>query len=135
MIVRTPPFTVAQIKEFHNKVKTGADFPGYIKALKQLGVTRYVTYVADGQIDYFGEQDYQVIAPARYERLLIAGESNIAAFRDDLKAHQQGQTDFLTFCNDCARSGIQKWSVCMDKMTCTYYDIAENAVLVETIPG
>jgi len=34
----------------------------------------------------------------------------------------------------CAAFGIEKWAICMDKMTCTYYDIAENEILVEKIP-
>jgi hypothetical protein len=33
--------TVAQIKAAHSKVKSGADFPAYIKESKALGVTQY----------------------------------------------------------------------------------------------
>jgi hypothetical protein len=62
--------------------------------------------------------------------LLIAGHN----LRTDLKKHQQGQTDYSTFCNDCAKSGIDKWVICMDKMTCTYYDKAGNEILIEDIP-
>ena len=32
-------FTVEQIKAAHSKVKSGADFPSYIKEIKSLGVT------------------------------------------------------------------------------------------------
>jgi hypothetical protein len=34
-------FTIEQIKQAHVKVKSGADFPAYIKYLKQLGVRYY----------------------------------------------------------------------------------------------
>ena len=47
-------FTVEQIKTAHGKVKSGADFPFYIKEIKLLGVTHYEAYVADGHIDYHG---------------------------------------------------------------------------------
>lgn len=52
----------------------------------------------------------------------------------EMLAHQQGKTDFLTFINMCATFGIEKWAVCMDKMTCTYDDMARNEILTEMIP-
>jgi Protein of unknown function (DUF1398) len=34
-------FKVEQIKAAHGKVKSGADFPSYIREIKVLGVTSY----------------------------------------------------------------------------------------------
>lgn len=127
-------FTVDQIKAAHSKVKSGADFPNYIRELIQLGVTSYATYVADGHTDYFGKDAYQTSTTPTYDALFIAEVSNAEQFKMDLKAHQQGQTDYYTFCKDCAKSGIEKWTVAMDKMTCTYYDKAQNELLTEIIP-
>lgn len=127
-------FTINQIKEAHSKVKSGADFPNYIQEIKKLGVTNYETYVTDGHTDYFGANDYKATTPAKYSSLNIFNECDIEQFKKDLRAHQQGQTDYLTFINDCAKSGIEKWVVCMDKMTCTYFDESGREVLVEVIP-
>lgn len=127
-------FTVEQIKAAHSKVKSGADFPAYIQEIKALGVTHYEAYVTDGHIDYHGANDYTATVPAKYEPLVIAGISNSEQFKAELAAHQQGKTDFLTFIKMCATFGIEKWTVCMDKMTCTYYDKAGNEILVEQIP-
>ncbi|RDB06397.1 DUF1398 domain-containing protein [Runella aurantiaca] len=127
-------FTVDQIKAAHSKVKSGADFPNYIQEMIQLGVTSYETYVSDGHTDYFGKDAYQTSTTPTYDTLFIAEISNAEQFKIDLKAHQQGQTDYPTFCKDCAKSGIEKWTVTMDKMTCTYYDKAENELLTEIIP-
>jgi uncharacterized protein YbcV (DUF1398 family) len=127
-------FTIEQIKAAHSKVKSGADFPAYIQDIKKLGVTSYETYVIDGHTDYFGENDYKTATPAKYDALTVGEVSNAEQFKADLKAHQQGKTDYPTFCSDCAKSGIEKWAVCMDKMTCTYYDTAGNDILVEQIP-
>ena len=41
-------FTVQQMKAAHAKVKTGADFPGYVKEIKQLGLIHYDFMVKDG---------------------------------------------------------------------------------------
>lgn len=127
-------FTVEQIKVAHAKVKSGADFPAYIQDIKKLGVTFYETFVTDGHTNYYGMHDYKTSSVAKYDVLKIAQVSSIEQFKIDIKAHQQGKTDYPTFCNDCAKSGIEKWAVCMDKMTCTYYDKADNEILIERIP-
>ena len=127
-------FTVEQIKAAHSKVRSGADFPSYIKDIKQLGVTLYEAYVTDGHIDYHGGSEYTATVPAKYESVEIAEFPNIEEFKTELLAHQLGKTDYLTFINMCAGTGIEKWEICMDKMTCTYYDKAGNEILVEKIP-
>ncbi len=132
--IQTPIFTVAQLKAAHSKVKSGADFPSYIKEIKALGVTHYETYVTDGHIDYHGGDNYTAKTPAKYEPLTIADTAKVDGFKAELIAHQQGKTDFLTFIKMCATTGIEKWEICMDKMDCTYYDKAGNKVLVEQIP-
>lgn len=127
-------FTVEQIKAAHSRVKSGADFPAYIQEIKGLGVTHYEAYVADGHIDYHGSGGYTAKVPAKYEALVISNVSDKAQFKSELMAHQQGKTNFLTFIKMCATLGVEKWAVCMDKMTCTYYDKAGSEILVEKIP-
>jgi len=127
-------FTAAQIKAAHAKVKSGADFPSYIREIKALGVTHYEAYVADGHIDYHGTHDHTAKVPAKYEALAVSNTAQREAFRAGLLAHQQGKTDFLTFIKMCAIYGIEKWAIRMDQMTCTYYDKTGNEVLVEEIP-
>lgn len=127
-------FTIEQIKAAHAQVKSGADFPQYIQDLIVLGVSHYTAYVADGHTVYSDNTGQQAIAPARYEYLSIAQVSDLAEFQTRLKAHQNGQTDYPTFCKDCAITGIEKWIIDMDKMTCTYYNLAGEALLVEVIP-
>lgn len=127
-------FTIDQIKAAHSKVKSGAEFPSYIKEIKSLGVTHYEAYVADGHIDYHGDQNYTAKVPAKYAPLVIAETSKSEEFEAELVAHQQGKTDFLTFIKMCATLGIEKWAISMEKMTCTYYDKAGHEILVEVIP-
>lgn len=127
-------FTIEQIKAAHSKVKSGADFPSYIREIKQLGVTGYEVFVTDGSTSYSGENGFKTSAPAKYGKLPIAVKTNAAQFIADLKAHQQGKTDYMTFCSGCAKSGIEKWVVQLDKMTCTYFNLAGNEILTELIP-
>ncbi len=127
-------FTAEQIIAAHSKVKSGADFPFYIKEIKLLGVTHYEAYVKDGHIDYHGADNYIVKVPSKYDPLAIEETSKTEEFKTGLDAHQQGKTDFLTFIKMCATVGIEKWIICMQNMTCTYYDKAGNEILAEHIP-
>ncbi|MEQ9168667.1 MAG: DUF1398 family protein [Fulvivirga sp.] len=127
-------FTVEQIKAAHSKVKSGADFPAYIKEIKSLGVTHYEAYVSDGHIDYHGADSHTVKLPAKYDPLVVAETTQTEHFKAELIAHQQGKTDFITFIKMCAETGIEKWEICMDKMSCTYYNKKGNEILVEEIP-
>lgn len=128
-------FTIEQIKNAHSKVKSGADFPKYIQDLINLGVMSYHTYVMDGHAEYFGKDNYHIKSDAKYFVLNVSEKSSIETFVNRLKAHQNGQTDYMTFCNDSAETGVEKWVVDTQKMTCTYYDLAGNAMLEEKIPG
>jgi uncharacterized protein YbcV (DUF1398 family) len=127
-------FTINQINSAHSKVKSGADFPNYIQELIALGVKSYDSFVADGHTDYFGLDNFKVSSSAKYELLDITETTSKNQFISDLKAHQNGQTDYLTFCNDCAKSGVFKWTVNMTEMICTYFDSNGNELLVEKIP-
>jgi uncharacterized protein YbcV (DUF1398 family) len=127
-------FTIEQIKQAHSKVKTGTDFPRYVQDLIQLGVTSYETWVTDGHTDYAGAGNYAISSPAKYDTLIIADKSDAVQFVTDLKAHQQGKTDYLSFCRDSAASGVVKWVSNLTAMTCTYFDKDGMAMLVENIP-
>jgi uncharacterized protein YbcV (DUF1398 family) len=128
-------FTINQIKEAHSKVKSGADFPAYVQDIKQLGVTHYETFVSDGHTEYHGANDYKALSPAAYETLAIADVSDATQFKVELMAHQQGKSDYPTFCRVAASRGVEKWVVSILKMTCTYYDKSGEAMLVEDIPA
>lgn len=128
-------FTIEQIQNAHSKVKSGKDFPKYIQDLKALGVTHYETFVSDGHTNYLGSNNFRISSNSKYDELSISDKSNAEQFKLDLKSHQQGNTDYPTFCRDCAKSGIEKWVVNIHQMTCTYFDQDENEILEEIIPG
>lgn len=127
-------FTIEAIELAHSKIKSGADFPNYIKEIKGIGVTAFETWVADSHTNYYGKNGFHTTSKPQYDAMTIANKSNKERFSHYLKIHQQGETDYFTFCNHCAETGIEKWVVNLDKMTCTYYDKAENEILIENVP-
>lgn len=127
-------FTVEQIESAHEKVKSGADFPHYIQEIKKLGVLSFETWVFDSHTVYFGKNEFQTNSKPKYENLIVADTSDKDKFGEYLKIHQKGETDYFAFCKHCAETGIEKWNVNLEEMTCTYYDKLGNEVLVEIVP-
>jgi uncharacterized protein YbcV (DUF1398 family) len=127
-------FTLEQIKQAHDKVQTGADFLNYIQDLINLGVKGYDTLVNDGRVAYYGSDDYSVSTDKKYDVIKIASTANKERFIEFLVMHQDGQTDYFTFCQQAAQSGIAKWRVDIIEMTCTYFTAQDDAILIEKIP-
>ena len=127
-------FKLEEISAAHSKVKSGADFPNYIQDLIKLGIKKYDTYVIDGHTLFFGDNNYQIKSNAKYSKLSVANISDKERFKHYLKSHQRGQTDYPTFCNNSAETGVEKWTVDMTQMTCIYYDKSNNLMLEERIP-
>jgi uncharacterized protein YbcV (DUF1398 family) len=128
-------FAIHQIKEAHSKVKSGADFPAYVQDLIKLGVNSYNNYVADGHTEYFGEGNYQIQSEAKYQTLDVAEKGDPINLKKFLKVHQEGESNYPTFCQQAAESGVEKWTVDLKKMTCCYYDKMGNIMITEKIPG
>jgi hypothetical protein len=55
-------FTLAQLNAAEAKVKSGADFPNYMKELIEMGVLRLETFVVDGNTVFHGEGSHAVTA-------------------------------------------------------------------------
>ena len=128
-------FTINQIKAAHSKVKNGADFPAYVQDLIGLGISSYDTFVADGHSEYYNSSTARFVDEPKYGTLEVASKSDAEAFKQYLKLHQQGGSDYPTFCRHSAETGVEKWRVDTAMMTCTYYDRTGNKMLVETIPS
>nr|WP_315257750.1 DUF1398 family protein [uncultured Flavobacterium sp.] len=126
-------FTIEQIKEAHSKVKSGADFPNYIQDLIILGVKGYDTFVNDGHVQYYGVNNYTLTSDEKYDLIAIAASANKERFIEFLVMHQDGQTDYLTFCNHAGQCGIARWRVDIIEMTCTYFDQSDSEILIEKI--
>lgn len=128
-------FTIENIKAAESKVKSGSDFPQFIKEIKALGVKRNDVYVSNGLSIYFDNDDNtQQASPGEYPEVVINEESSVEKLQHALKIHQQGETDYFTFCKQAADAGVEKWVTDLEAMTCTYLDSEGNELVKEHIP-
>lgn len=127
-------FTINQIREAHAKVKSGADFPKYVQELKALGLLSYDHYVSDGHTLYRGADGFSIAAAAKYPAMEVADTASAERLQRALHIHQQGQSDYPTFCKQAVEAGVERWTVDTVAMRCTYFDKAGNAMVAEEIP-
>lgn len=127
-------FTLEQLAAAHAKVKSGADFPRYVQEIKSMGLSHYDFYVTDGHSEYFSQSGEQIDAPAKYAVKDIAPSEDAAALRHTISIHQQGQTDFMMFCQQAADAGVQYWRTDAVNLACIYVDMAGNEMVNEPIP-
>jgi uncharacterized protein YbcV (DUF1398 family) len=127
-------FTKEQIHEAFIKVKSGADFPQFVKDLKTLGVVYYDNFVSDGRTVYYGRNNFVIEGEPKYPEIKVYDTSSSSALKHAILIHQQGQTDYPKFCLQAAESGVEKWTTHMEEMTVTYYDKQGNKLSVEPIP-
>lgn len=128
--------SIEDILAADSKIKTGADFPQFIKEIKDMGIVRNDVYVANGLSIYFDDEDnaLQSSHPA-YTELVVNDEPSSEKIARVLANHKVGETDYLTFCKQAADAGVEKWVVDLELMTCTYLDAEGNELLKENIPS
>jgi uncharacterized protein YbcV (DUF1398 family) len=127
-------FTVEQIKAAHSKVKSGADFPGYVKEIKALGLIKYEYMVANGRTIYYGDNNFTTEASPIYAEKKINPISSASTIKQVIREHQQGKSDFLTFCQLAVDAGVHHWEVNTQTMLCTYIDSDNKTMFAEPIP-
>lgn len=127
-------FTLEQIEKLHSKVKSWADSPQYIKDLKNIGIILYEVFVNDWHSQYFWENGFKLISKANYENLEIHFLLDKENFVKSLKNHQNGWSDYMTFCMEASQFWIAKWIMDLQDLTCSYMDFVWNVVLVEKVP-
>ncbi|NLZ95846.1 MAG: DUF1398 family protein [Bacteroidales bacterium] len=126
-------FTIEQIDYAFEKVKSGVDFPQFVQQLKEIGVTHYDTFVSDGLTRYYGINDFIVDGEPKYPKIEINNISSVEKLKHAISIHQQGQTDYPTFCQQVSNAGVVKWTTNMNEMTVTYLDKSGNKLMVASI--
>ncbi|GKU24169.1 DUF1398 domain-containing protein [Clostridium folliculivorans] len=125
-------FTLEAIQEAQKKY-TGPDFPRLIREFKKLGMVTNIYDLKTGLITYENKLGEKIEVKGNIESKvndISSKESALVA----LKRNQVGESDFLTFCREIAEAGIYRWVSDLDKMTCSYYDLKEQILIVEKIP-
>lgn len=127
-------FTREQIEAAHSKVKDGSDFPKYVEEIKSLGVKSHEVVLIDGTWNFRGDDNNFVTFKRGLESVKIAKQASPGRFKQILSNHQQGKTDYPTFCVQAGDAGDERWISDFVTMTVTYMDKGGQIVAIEPIP-
>lgn len=98
-------FTLSAIQQAHQQF-TGVDFPKLFKAFKDMGMTYNIVNIQDGTATYVHQSEDDIVTSSVKSNHPVAQKSNKTIVQDVLTRHQQGQTDFETFCDEMAEAGF-----------------------------
>jgi uncharacterized protein YbcV (DUF1398 family) len=126
-------FTLEQITDIHDRLGNKNTLGGYLRALRDIGVEAYDSYIADGHSEYCGTDGQRLVGPAFHEPFAIAQTCDKERFLRYMQRVEQGNVGYVEMSRTLADHGVEKWTFDTAKFTITYLDKAGNALLAEEV--
>jgi len=126
-------FTLEQISDIHDRFGDAASLGSYLRALRDIGIETYDSYITDGHSEYFGMGGQKLVGPAFHETFAIAETCDKEQFLQYMRQVEQGGIGYLEMSKALADNGVEKWTFDTEKLTITYLDKAGNVLLSEKI--
>jgi uncharacterized protein YbcV (DUF1398 family) len=126
-------FTLDQIADIHDRLGNSDTLGGYLRALREIGVETYDSYITDGHSEYFGADGQKLVGPAFHEKFAIADTCDKDQFLQFMQQVEQGGVGYVEMSKALADNGVEKWTFDTEKSTITYLDKAGNVLLGEKV--
>lgn len=126
-------FTLEQIADIHDRLGSKSSLELYLRALRDIGVARYDSFVSDGHSVYYGVDGQELVGPPFHETFAVAQAADEEWFLQYMKQVEQDGADYVEMSKALAGHGVEKWSFDTEKLTITYLDKAGNVLLGEKV--
>ncbi|MFC4038329.1 DUF1398 family protein [Dactylosporangium siamense] len=126
-------FTLEQITDIHDRLGSRQTLGGYLRALRDIGVETYDSYVTDGHSEYFGADGQRLVGPAFHETFAIAETCDKEQFLQYMQRVEQGGVGYVEMSKAMADHGVEKWTFDTQRLTITYFDSAGTVLLGENV--
>jgi uncharacterized protein YbcV (DUF1398 family) len=126
-------FTIEQITDIHDRLGNSDTLGPYLRALREIGVETYDSYITDGHSEYHGADGQTLVGPAFHERFAIAETCDRQQFLETMREVEQGGLGYVEMSKALADNGVEKWTFDTGKLTITYLDRAGNVLLAENV--
>jgi uncharacterized protein YbcV (DUF1398 family) len=126
-------FTLEQITDIHDRSGAKETLGDYLRALRDIGVKTYDSYLTDGHSEYFGADGQTLIGPAFHEVLVVAQTCEPEQFLQYMRRVDQGGVGYEEMSRTLANHGVERWTFDTDKLTVTYRDKAGVVLLTEGV--
>jgi uncharacterized protein YbcV (DUF1398 family) len=126
-------FTLEQITDIHDRLGNRNSLGAYLRALRDIGVETYDSYLTDGHSEYFGTDGQKLVGPAFHETFTIAETCDKEQFLQYMQQVEEGSIGYVEMSETLADNGVEKWTFDTGKLTITYLDKAGNVLLSEKV--
>lgn len=126
-------FELAQITDIHNRLGNSDSLGAYLRALQDIGVQTYDSYITDGHSEYFGADGQKLVGPAFHQTYVIAETCDKEQFLQYIQRVEQGGISYAEMSEALADNGVEKWTFHTEGSTITYFDKAGNVLLREIV--
>ena len=125
--------TLADLDVVHERLGKADTLDAYCRALADLGVIGYDSYVIDGRTEFHLDAGDDLVTPAHHDLVDMASEPDHAAVRSTLARAEAGELGYVEMSILLGAAGLERWSVDTQRLTMTYTDVLGEAVLVEQL--
>ncbi|MCW6006427.1 DUF1398 domain-containing protein [Micromonospora sp. CPCC 205371] len=105
----------------------------YLRALRDIGIETYDSYITDGHSEYFGANGQELVGPAFHETFAVAETCDKDRFLQYMQQVEQGGIGYEEMSKALADNGVEKWRFDTKELTITYLDKAGNVLLSEKL--
>ncbi|GAA1553593.1 hypothetical protein GCM10009827_087910 [Dactylosporangium maewongense] len=126
-------FSLEQITDIHDRLGSRATLGGYLRALRNIGIEAYDSYVTDGHSEYLGVDGHRLVGPVFHETFAIAETCDKEQFLQYMQQVEQGGVGYAEMSEALAAHGVEKWTFDTERLTITYFDKAGNVLLDEKV--
>jgi uncharacterized protein YbcV (DUF1398 family) len=103
--------TLAEIDDVHEQFGKADTLDAYCRALADLGVTGYDSYVVDGRTAFRTTDGQELVTPAHHDVVEIAPEPDHAAVHATLARASAGEVGYVEMSCLLGAAGLERWSV------------------------
>ena len=125
--------TLAEIDLVHEQLGKADTLDAYCRALAELGVTGYDSYVLDGHTVFRTKDGDELSTPAYHDVVEIAAEPDHAAVHGVLARAEAGEIGYVEMSELLGAAGLERWSVDTRQLVMTYTDVLGETVLSEQL--
>jgi uncharacterized protein YbcV (DUF1398 family) len=126
-------FTLEQIADIHHRLGNSDTLGDYLRALREVGVDTYDSFIADGHSEYHGANGQELVGPPSHEVFAIAETCDKEQFLWYMRQVEHGGIGYEEMSKALADNGVERWTFDTERLTITYFDKAGNVLLTETV--
>lgn len=126
-------FSLEDITRIHDELGKADTLPEYLRALRDIGVRHYDSFVIDGHSEYHTADGRTLASEPVHSRFIVGDTCDRDAFLAYMTLVGQGGVGYEQMSQRLAELGVEKWTFDTVALTITYTDKSGRTLLSEPV--